>query len=136
MRLEVTCLINMKKRKVTYWKDDTRLETEVDIWREFAIYSDADKQLYVELFLDIRRGGRSISRKKIATRMPLDLVMQNNNMLTKKDIEKIGSAWVEIQFYDKVLKVMLNLGEIRTFSQLTEKDVEQICTAVEVMCEV
>lgn len=136
MRLEVTCLINMKKSKVTYWKDDTRLETEVNIWREFSIYSDADKQLHVELNLDIRRGCRSVGMTQIATRMPLDLVMQNNNMLIKKDIEKIGSAWVEIQFYDKVLKVMLNLGEIRAFSQLTEKDVEEICTAVEVMCQV
>lgn len=136
MRLEVTCLINMEKRKFTYWKDDYKKHTNVDIWREFAIYSDADKQLYVELFLDIRRGGRSISRKKIATRMPLESVMQNNNMLTKKDIEKIGSAWVEINVYDEELEVQWNLGEIRAFTQLTEKDVEQLCTAVEAICEV
>lgn len=136
MMLEATCLTDWQKRKITYWKDDTRFETEVKIFREFSIYSDADKQLHVELNLDMRRGIRSVGKKKIATRMPLESVMQNNNMLTKKDIEKIGSAWVEIQIYDKVLQVVLNLGEIRAFSQLTEKDVEEICTAVEVMCEV
>lgn len=136
MMLEATCLTDWKKRKITYWKDSTRLETEVKIFREFTIYSDADKQLHVELNLDMRRGVRSVGKTQIATRMPLDLVMQNNNMLTADDIIKIEFDWVDVKIYDKVLNVDLNLGEIRAFSQLTEKDVEEICTAIEVMCEV
>lgn len=133
MRREVTCVTDTKKKQVAYWKGFLK-QTEVTIWREFSIYSDADKKLYVELNLDMRRGICSVGKKKIAI-LPLEVVMKNNNMLTPDELIKIEFGWVDILIYDEELEVDLNVGEMRGFCALTEKDVSQICSAVEIICE-
>jgi hypothetical protein len=128
-----TCISNVSKKNVETCENGDRKPVEVEIWREFIFWQDEYANIYVELYLDVRRGYSRVGKARVGTMKPIDIVMQNMDMLTEDEKMKIIYKFLWVM--DET-KTQFILGEIREHSRLSDKDVDKIATAVELICEV
>ena len=128
-----TCISSVSKKNVTTCENGDRKPVIVEIWREFIFWQDESASIYVELYLDVWRESYRVGKAKVGTIKPIDIVMQNMDMLTADEKMKIIYKFIWVM--DET-NTQFILGEIREFSCLSDNDVDKIATAVELICEV